>query len=85
MIYLSQAFSQAASKIGKAGCVGGAFTTTTARRCGTMKSECETAQPDLAGVMEQVENEERLEEDFEATILWLDAATIERLLEQIRE
>ena len=50
-----------------------------------MNSECETAQPELAGMMEQVEDEERPEEDFEATILRLDAATIERLLEQIRE
>ena len=50
-----------------------------------MKSECETAQPELAGMMEQAENEERLEENFEAIILRLDAATVERLLEQMRE
>jgi hypothetical protein len=50
-----------------------------------MKSECEPAQPELAGMMEQAENEERLEEEFEAIILQLDAATVERLLEQVGE
>ena len=50
-----------------------------------MKSDCETAQSELAGMMEQAEDEERPEEDFQATILRLDAATVERLLEQIEE
>jgi hypothetical protein len=50
MIYLSQAFSQPAREIVEVGRVGGEFITTTARRCGTMKSECETAQPELAGM-----------------------------------
>jgi hypothetical protein len=50
-----------------------------------MDSECETAQPELAGAIEQTDNEERPEEEFEATILRLDAATVERLLEQMRE
>jgi hypothetical protein len=50
-----------------------------------MNSECEIQQPELAGVMEQAENVERPEEEFEATILRLDAATIERLLEQVGE
>jgi hypothetical protein len=50
-----------------------------------MNSECELQQLELAGAMEQAKNDERPEEDFEATILRLDAATIERLLEQIEE
>jgi hypothetical protein len=50
-----------------------------------MNSECELQQPGLAGMMEQAEDEERPEEEFEATILRLDAATVERLLQQIGE
>jgi hypothetical protein len=38
-----------------------------------------------SGTTQQADDEERPEEDFEATILRLDAATIERLLRQIRE
>jgi len=50
-----------------------------------MNSEFELQQPGLGGMMEQAEDEERPEEEFEATILRLDAATVERLLLQIEE
>jgi hypothetical protein len=42
-------------------------------------------QPESAGTTQRVDEEERSEEAFEATILKLDAATVERLLLQVED
>jgi hypothetical protein len=42
-------------------------------------------RPRSIGKAKQASDEERSKEDFQATILRLDAATIEQLLRQVRE
>lgn len=55
----------------------------------TAKSHSQTLGPSKrsrsSGRAKQAGDEERSKEDFQATILQLDAATIEQLLRQVRE
>ena len=51
----------------------------------TMAAMQRVQQPESAGTTQRVDEEERSEEAFEATILKLDAATIERLLQQVED
>jgi len=49
------------------------------------QSSGEGKHPRSGGRVKQVGYDERSKEDFQATILRLDAATIEQLLRQVRE